>query len=137
MTEYTPPKPHRPLITRHGIHCTCGVFCGSHLDSWGGHAADRFLLDPTTRLDPRPITVTVKALQEAGQAAIDAINVVFRQFKNQIQPMTRSLARLNLQLAPPEHVHIWRTFRYRDLYTEEMLVKCAVCGVPKGDFTRA
>lgn len=58
MPDYKPPKPHRPLIMREGAtHCTCGVFCASTRDlaQWRAHAQDRFLIDPTTRLNPKPI----------------------------------------------------------------------------------
>ena len=37
---------HRPMHTRHGTHCLCGVFCGSERASWEGHRADLLTLHP-------------------------------------------------------------------------------------------
>lgn len=38
---------HRPLLTRHGTHCICGVFCasGRNIEAWRDHVADRTTLD--------------------------------------------------------------------------------------------
>lgn len=38
---------HRPLITRHGTHCICGVFCasGRDVEAWRSHVEDRTILD--------------------------------------------------------------------------------------------
>lgn len=50
----TPPV-HRPVITRHGTYCTCGVFCGSDSQSWWGHARDRKILDPGHEFNPNSV----------------------------------------------------------------------------------
>ena len=49
---------HRPLITRHGTHCICGVFCasGRNVEAWRSHVDDRVLLDGTAAgINPSPI----------------------------------------------------------------------------------
>lgn len=37
---------HRPAPTRHGMHCTCGVFCGTDMDAWRWHRDDLLILHP-------------------------------------------------------------------------------------------
>lgn len=50
-------RPHRPRPTDHGMHCTCGVFCGRGIESWRAHKADRALLDPLAMFIDTPETV--------------------------------------------------------------------------------
>lgn len=39
-------RPHRPRPTDHGMHCTCGVFCGRGIESWRAHRDDLLILHP-------------------------------------------------------------------------------------------
>lgn len=67
---------HRPLITDHGTHCICGVFCGSKPESWDGHEQDLLTLHPMAETSNRPansIDLLKAQLQRAGEAANAAI----------------------------------------------------------------
>lgn len=37
---------HRPEPTKHGMHCSCGVFCGRDIESWRAHRDDLLILHP-------------------------------------------------------------------------------------------
>jgi len=37
---------HRPNPTRHGMHCTCRVYCGRGLESWRAHRDDLLIMHP-------------------------------------------------------------------------------------------
>lgn len=58
---------HRPEPTKHGMHCTCGVFCGRGIESWRAHRDDLLILHPgaDTRTD---LAVTKEAIRAIGQA---------------------------------------------------------------------
>lgn len=70
---------HRPLMTKHGTHCICGVFCGSGRDveSWRRHTRDRVLLDGTVvGMNPSPINeewwTVLEGFRKMGQAYVNA-----------------------------------------------------------------
>jgi hypothetical protein len=91
-TKYVAPKPHRPLITERGAtHCTCGVFCNSTRDlaAWRAHAQDRFILDPTTRLNPKPIG-------SAWWTITESFRSIAEQHARVARHLTKSLERMKL-----------------------------------------
>jgi hypothetical protein len=85
---------HRPLITRHGTHCICGVFCaaGRDIEGWRSHARDRVLLDGTACIMSSPIgeswwlmmqTVTkaAQAYVTVGRKVTQALAVAMKEAK--------------------------------------------------------
>lgn len=91
---------HRPIVTDHGVHCTCNVFCGSGRDVvvWRAHLADRFVLDPATTFDPRPTTPAWHALNTSMKAQAAAVNAVFAKFKQALQPVAAQLNEISRRL---------------------------------------
>lgn len=70
-------RPHRPRPTDHGMHCTCGVFCGRGIESWQGHKADRALLDRSAEFVDTPPTAW-EAMRYAFEAFGDALSRITR-----------------------------------------------------------
>jgi hypothetical protein len=78
---------HRPLITRHGTHCICGVFCasGRNLKAWWSHVEDRVLLDGTAAgINASPIGedwwTVLDGFRRFGQAYSDAARKLAQAF---------------------------------------------------------
>lgn len=103
---------HRPVITNHGVHCSCGVFCGSGRDPkiWASHAEDRFLLDPTTRLDTRPQNAIDVILDEMARIRENTGRVMnrlaesFNAFGRAVRAVDPDVSRLNRALTPPQNL---------------------------------
>lgn len=91
---YVEPKPHQPLITRNGVHCTCGVFCGHKLSSWRGHQTDRQLLDPQDRFNDEPVWESLYVLRQSMTRVGRALDLTFCQFKARMDPLAKAVARL-------------------------------------------
>jgi hypothetical protein len=92
---------HRPLITRHGTHCTCGVFCasGRNVKAWWSHVNDRFVLDGTAAgINPSPIGegwwTVMEGFRKLDQAYVNAARKLAQAFG--------SLNRDRYTLAPKE-----------------------------------
>lgn len=119
---------HRPVTTTHGLHCSCGVFCGSgrNLADWQAHAEDRFLLDPTSRLDSRPIGESWHKLNRDMNRVFKTYSAVVKNFGRAMNPLTEAMNRAQ-KVQPRVHLHNWRTFRL----TDGMQTKCVSCGTIK------
>lgn len=72
-------RTHRPLHTRHGTHCLCGVFCGSRRDSWDGHRDDVLILHPDADTSPRPVSLLEAAIRRAFEPVAERMNELFGQ----------------------------------------------------------
>lgn len=62
---------HRPDPTKHGMHCTCGVFCGRGIESWRSHRDDILILHPGADTLERRMTDLERwktGLEAIGQA---------------------------------------------------------------------
>ena len=62
---------HRPAPTKHGMHCSCGVFCGRDIESWRGHRDDLLILHPgadTLERELSQMERMTSGLQAIGQA---------------------------------------------------------------------
>lgn len=80
-------RTHRPIITRHTVHCLCGVFCGASPDRWFEHAADVHVLHPGELLDMTPISETAAAWQQARERA----RAAFQRLADAFAPLRRVL----------------------------------------------
>ena len=69
---------HRPERTKHGMHCSCGVFCGRDIESWRAHRDDLLILHPGADTIERRISERERLL-----AAAEAIGKAYaRVFEN-------------------------------------------------------
>jgi hypothetical protein len=78
---------HRPLITRHGTHCICGVFCasGRDIEAWQSHVDDRVLLDDSAAgINPSPIS-------EGMWSITNAFRKVSESFSNATRKIAQAL----------------------------------------------
>lgn len=93
------PKPirHQPLLTRHGVDCICGVFCGPKLSSWKGHRADRMLLHPGDVFTEEPVVESIYVLRKRLEQTGRVIDKTFREFRARMRPLSEAVARFQLR----------------------------------------
>lgn len=64
-------RPHRPRPTDHGMHCTCGVFCGRGVESWRAHRDDLLVLysgADTIEREHTARTQLIESMNQIGEA---------------------------------------------------------------------
>lgn len=64
-------RPHRPRSTDHGMHCTCGVFCGRGIESWRAHRDDLLVLYPgadTIEQEHTARTLLIESMNQLNEA---------------------------------------------------------------------
>lgn len=93
------PKPirHQPLLTRHGVDCICGVYCGPKLSSWKGHRADRMLLRPHDRFTEEPVMESIYVLRKRLEQTGRMIDKTFREFRARMRPLSEAVAKARLR----------------------------------------
>lgn len=82
---------HRPEPTRHGMHCTCGVFCGRDIESWRAHRDDLLILHPGADTLERRMT-DLERLQAAAEALGKAYAQVFENGGRAVKRFADALA---------------------------------------------
>lgn len=82
---------HRPAPTRHGMHCTCGVFCGRGIESWRAHRDDILILRPGADTLEKRMT-DLERLQGAAQAIGQAYAGLFENGGRDIARFADALA---------------------------------------------
>ena len=60
-------RPHRPRPTDHGMHCTCGVFCGRGIESWRAHRDDLLVLYPGADTIEQEHTTRTRLIESMNQ----------------------------------------------------------------------
>ena len=83
---------HRPAPTKHGMHCSCGVFCGRGIESWRGHRDDLLILHPGADTLERRMS-DVERLRDAAEAVGMAYARVFENGARAVKAFADALAR--------------------------------------------
>jgi hypothetical protein len=85
---------HRPEPTNHGMHCTCGVFCGRGIESWRAHRDDILILRPGADTLERRMSDL-----ERWQTGLEAIGKAYgRMFESGIRAVNSFAAALAAEL---------------------------------------
>lgn len=93
------PKPvrHQPVLTRYGVDCICGVFCGRKLSSWKGHRADRMLLHSGDTFSNEPIPESLYALRKTAERTGRALAMIHKDLRAKMKSLSEAVARFQLR----------------------------------------
>lgn len=84
-------RPHRPKPTDHGMHCTCGVFCGRGIESWRAHRDDLLVLYPGADTVEREMS-QMERLSEGLKAVGEAYAKIFESGGRAMKALADALA---------------------------------------------
>lgn len=93
---------HRPAPTRHGMHCTCGVFCGTGMDAWRWHRDDLLVLHPgadTLERERSQVERMSEGMRAVGQAYARIFEGCIRAAQAMGDLLAKDLRRSNMVLA--------------------------------------
>lgn len=82
---------HRPEPTRHGMHCTCRVFCGRGIESWRAHRDDLLILHPGADVIERERS-QMERMSEGMKAVGEAYASIFRNGGKAMKALADALA---------------------------------------------
>lgn len=83
---------HRPLMTKHGTHCICGVFCasGRNWEAWWCHVADRVELDGIEAVQWNP-----NSINEEWWTVLEGFRRIGQAYANAGRKLAQAFAPLN------------------------------------------